>query len=84
MNITLSAPPNIIAEVREWADRNGTSLNDYIRDCLEMKAGEIRSERLSQAQAFRKFATKNPIPVPPDFRFNRAEATARRPRRKSI
>ena len=32
MNITLSAPPATVTEVREWAEQNGTSLNEYIRD----------------------------------------------------
>ena len=34
MSITLSIPPAIVQEVREWAEANGTSLNQYVRDCL--------------------------------------------------
>ena len=35
MSITLSVPPAIVQEVREWAAANGTSLNKYLRDCLD-------------------------------------------------
>lgn len=80
MNITLSAPPEIICEVRAWAEENGTSLNDYIRDCLTFKAGEIRTERLTRAEKFRAFALANPISVPKGFRFSRAEANERKAR----
>ena len=40
MSITLSVPPAIVQEVREWATANGTSLNKYLRDCLEAKVNE--------------------------------------------
>ena len=45
MSITLSIPPEIVQEVREWAEEHGTSLNQYIRDCLEAKYAEIRDAR---------------------------------------
>ena len=80
MNITLSAPPATVAEVREWAEQNGTSLNEYIRDCLEFKAGEIRALRLKRAQEFYEFAMANPIKVPKGFKFNRREASERKMR----
>ena len=32
MSITLSIPPAIVQEVREWAEANGTSLNKYVRE----------------------------------------------------
>ena len=41
MNITLSAPPETIRIVREWAKRENTSLNQFIRDRLEEKAREL-------------------------------------------
>ncbi len=34
------ATPTIVQEVREWATANGTSLNKYLRDCLEAKVNE--------------------------------------------
>ena len=80
MNITLSAPPATVTEVREWAEQNGTSLNEYIRDCLEFKAGEIKASRLKRAQEFYEFAMTNPIKVPKDFKFNRREASRRKMR----
>ena len=45
MNITLSIPPEIVQKVREWAEEHGTSLNQYIRECLEAKCAEIRDAR---------------------------------------
>lgn len=38
MSITLSIPPAIAQELRKWAEENGTSLNQYVRDCLAAKA----------------------------------------------
>jgi len=78
MNITLSAPPVDIQEVRVWADRCGTSLNDYIRDCLARKAMEIRSERLTRAQEFRHFAMETSIPLGKGFKWSRKAAAERK------
>ena len=78
MNITLSAPPTVIQEVREWAEENGTSLNDYIRDCLDMKAAEIKAKRLTQAQEFYEYAMAHPIKVPKGWKFSREEASERK------
>ena len=78
MNITLSASPTVIREVREWAEENGTSLNDYIRDCLDMKAAEIKAQRLTRAQAFYEFAMAHPIKVPKGWKFSREEASERK------
>ena len=78
MNITLSAPPTVIREVREWAEENGTSLNDYIRDCLGMKAAEIKAQRLTQAQAFYEYAMTHSIPMQKGFKWSRAEASERK------
>ena len=35
MSITLSIPPAVVQEVGEWAEANGTSLNQYVRDFFE-------------------------------------------------
>ena len=80
MNITLSAPPATVTEVREWAEQNGTSLNEYIRDCLEFKAGEIKALRLKRAQEFYEFATTHSIPMEKGFRWSRKMATERKMR----
>ena len=53
MSITLSIPPAIVQEVREWAEANGTSLNQYVRDCLAAKAQEIEQQWRSRGQILR-------------------------------
>ena len=78
MNITLSAPPDVIAEVREWAEKNGTSLNEYIRDCLDMKAGEVRAQRLSHAQKFYEYAMTHSIPMQKGYKWSREDAAERK------
>ena len=80
MNITLSAPNEVVSAVRAWAEQNGTSLNEYIRDCLEYKAGEIKSARLKRAQEFYEFAMAHPIKLPKGFKFDREEAAERKMR----
>jgi len=77
MNITLSAPPAVIQEVRAWAEHCGTSMNEYIRECLERKAAEIKSERLTRAQEFRQFAMANAIPLGKGFKWSRKLASER-------
>ena len=52
MNITLAAPPNVIQNVRCWAEEQGISLNQYIRDLLIAKDREIRLERKALADEF--------------------------------
>ena len=71
MSITLSVPPNIIQEVRDWAEMNGTSLNQYIRDCLEAKVEEVRAARKSVADRFLELTDRCMIDVPDGWRFNR-------------
>ena len=50
MNITLSAPPETIRIVREWAKRENTSLNQFIRDRLEEKARELEEARKKETE----------------------------------
>ena len=50
MSITLSIPPAIVQEIREWAEENGTSLNQYVRDCLEAKCAELANARKARAK----------------------------------
>ena len=67
MNITLAAPPNVIQNVRCWAEEQGTSLNQYIRDLLIAKDREIRLERKSLADEFYSFAMANSIEMEPGY-----------------
>ena len=60
MSITLSIPPAIVQEVREWASANGTSLNKFLRDCLEAKVRELREERKKRAAGFRALVKSLP------------------------
>ena len=56
MSITLSIPPAIVQEVREWAEANGTSLNQYIRDCLfhELLASDVTIDLVRRAVAVKE------------------------------
>ena len=78
MSVTLSVPPNVVQEVRDWAEMNGTSLNQYIRDCLEAKVREIRAARKSVADRFLELTDRCMIEVPEGWRFNREELYAGR------
>ena len=71
MSITLSIPPAIVREVREWAEANGTSLNQYIRDCLEAKCREVRNRRKRLADGFIEFAKAHAASVPKGWKFDR-------------
>lgn len=77
MNITLAAPPNVIQNVRMWAEDQGTSLNAYIRDLLIRKDKEIRAERKAFADKFLEFAKNNTVHAPAGWKFSRDEATFR-------
>lgn len=78
MNITLSAPPETIRIVRQWADEQHTSLNQYIRDCLEEKATDVQRERQRKAEEFLEFFRTHSVKMPKDWKFDREEANARR------
>ena len=77
MNITLSAPPNVVQNVRYWAEERGTSLNQYIRDLLIAKDREIRQERKAFADEFYSFAMANAIEMEPDYKYSRVDAAER-------
>ena len=78
MSITLSIPPAIVQEVREWAEANGTSLNKYVRDCLEAKAREISELRAKKAREFKSFLLGlSPSGLPKGYRFNRERDAVR-------
>ena len=71
MSITLSVPPAVVQEVREWAEANGTSLNAYIRECLEAKCKEINGRRKRLAAEFVEFCKKHEAHVPKGWKFDR-------------
>lgn len=71
MSVTLSIPPTIVEEIRVWANSAGTSLNQYIRDCLEAKAHEIRESRQREAKEFFSFCNENLVHAPKGWRYNR-------------
>ena len=71
MSITLSISPAIVQEVREWAEANGTSLNQYVRDCLEAKYKELEDARRKRGNDFIAFARANLASVPKGWRFDR-------------
>ena len=71
MSITLSIPPAIVQEIREWAEANGTSLNAYVRECLEAKCKEISVSRRRLASDFLEFAKTHTAHVPKGWKFDR-------------
>ena len=73
MSITLSIPPAVVQEVRSWAEENGTSLNQYVRDCLEAKVRELAAARKSNADRFEELCLTQAATPPRGWRFNRAE-----------
>ena len=78
MSITLSISPAIVQEVREWAEEHGTSLNQYVRECLEAKVQEVKELRSRKAQKFREFLLNLPPGgLPKGYRFNRERDAVR-------
>lgn len=78
MNITLSAPPENVQIVRQWAAQEHTSLNQYIRDVLDQKAKEILEARRKAADEFvARLKTLPKIKMPPGWKFSREEANYR-------
>ena len=71
MSITLSVPPAVVQQVRAWAEANGTSLNQYIRDCLDAKCAEIGAAQRKLAADFLHFAMSNLAHAPAGGRFRR-------------
>ena len=78
MSITLSVPPTVVQEVRLYADKKGTSLNQMIRDYLQSIADASRREREELANAtFDFLMSQDDGGLPRNWRFNRDEANAR-------
>lgn len=78
MNITLSAPDQTVLDIRRWAEESKTTLNQYIRDCLEAKAAELRAARARKAEELVAFLRAHPVSMPKGWKFDREEANARR------
>ena len=78
MSITLSVPPAVVHEVRLYADKKGTSLNQMIRDYLQSMADASRREREKIAnETFDFLMSQDDGGLPKDWKFNREEANAR-------
>ena len=78
MSITLSVPPAVVQEVRLYADKKGTSLNQMIRDYLQAMADASRREREKIAnETFDFLMAQDDGGLPKDWKFNRDEANAR-------
>ena len=78
MSITLSVPPTVVQEVRLYADKKGTSLNQMIRDYLQAMADASRREREKIAnETFDFLMSQDDGGLPKDWKFNREEANAR-------
>ena len=79
MSITLSVPPAIVQEVRLYADKVGTSLNQLVRDYLQKTADASRREREKAAKdAFDFLMAQDDGGLTKDWKFSREEANARR------
>ena len=78
MSITLSVSPAVVQEVRLYADKKGTSLNQMIRDYLQSMADASRREREKIAnETFDFLMSQDDGGLPKDWKFNREEANAR-------
>ena len=71
MSVTLSIPPAIVQEIRLWADANETSLNQFVRDCLEAKVNEIQAARRRKAKEFFAYCNDNLVETPKGWRYDR-------------
>jgi len=71
-NITLAIPEDLLNKAREYAKKNGTSLNEMIRDLL--KKNVIREEA-SFHQNIKEL--QNELQIDSTIRFNREESHER-------
>ena len=77
MSITLSAPPELIREVRTYAQRHSTSLNAIIREHLEKIAAQERKARNAEAEKLKSFFTAEKGWFEDDVKFDRESANER-------
>ena len=77
MSITLSAPPEVIREVRIYAERHSTSLNAIIRKHLEEIAAQERKSRNDEAEKLKTFFASAEGWFDGDVKFDRESANER-------
>jgi len=77
MSITLSASPDVVQEVRCYAERHSTSLNAIIREHLELIAAKERASRADEAARLRSFFDNETGWFDRTFQFDRELANAR-------
>lgn len=75
MNITLSSDEKTIQKTREFARRQGTSLNELLRRYMDSVTGTDDKE--SVLEEFSRNALAHGGQSAPDFRFDRDEAHRR-------
>jgi len=75
MNITLSADGVLVEEVRSYARRNGTSLNQLVRDYFaSLVDSNTKNKRQRLANEFMALAMNHAGRSPKGWKFNREEA----------
>ena len=77
MSITLSVPPEIVQEVRIYAERCNTSLNALLREYMEKLAAEERARREKESADVEAFLLNQKGWLPKNYKFSRREAEAR-------
>ena len=77
MSITLSAPPELIRDVRIYAERHSTSLNAIIREHLEKIAAMERKARNEEAEKLRQFLSSEEGWFDDNVKFDREAANSR-------
>ena len=77
MSITLSAPPELIRDVRIYAERHSTSLNAIIREHLEKIAAMERKARTDEAEKLKQFLSSEEGWFDGKVKFDREVANAR-------
>ena len=77
MSITLSAPTELIRDVRIYAERHSTSLNAIIREHLEKIAAMERKARTDEAEKLKQFLSSEEGWFDGNVKFDREVANAR-------
>ncbi len=77
MSITLSAPTELIRDVRIYAERHSTSLNAIIREHLEKIAAMERKARTDEAEKLKQFFSSEEGWFDGKVKFDREVANAR-------
>ena len=67
--------PFVASGAYKYSEANGTTLNQYVRDCLEAKCAELAKARKTCAQQFLAFAKAHQLKVPKGWKWSREEAS---------